>query len=39
MYVAVLSVIIGQALLFGNVRVLRYGALVGMGLSPVCRGV
>ena len=31
MYVAVLSVIIGQALLLGNVRVLRYGALVGLG--------
>jgi protein-S-isoprenylcysteine O-methyltransferase Ste14 len=30
MYVAVLSVIIGQALLFGNVGVLEYGALVGL---------
>src|SRR5216684_9077619 len=31
MYVAVVSVIIGQALLLGNVRVLRYGAVVGWG--------
>jgi protein-S-isoprenylcysteine O-methyltransferase Ste14 len=28
MYVAVVSVIVGQALLFGNVQVLEYGALV-----------
>ena len=28
MYVAVVSIIIGQALLFGNLRVLEYGALV-----------
>ena len=31
MYVAVLSVIAGQALLLGNLRVLQYGALVGLG--------
>jgi protein-S-isoprenylcysteine O-methyltransferase Ste14 len=28
MYVAVVSIILGQALLFGNVRVLEYGAMV-----------
>jgi protein-S-isoprenylcysteine O-methyltransferase Ste14 len=31
MYLAVVSVIIGQGLLFGNVRVLDYGALVWLG--------
>jgi len=31
MYVAVLSVIVGQGLLLGNVRILEYGALVGLG--------
>jgi protein-S-isoprenylcysteine O-methyltransferase Ste14 len=31
MYIAVVSVIIGQGLLFGNVRVLEYGALVWLG--------
>jgi protein-S-isoprenylcysteine O-methyltransferase Ste14 len=31
MYIAVVSVIIGQGLLFGNVRVLEYGALAWLG--------
>lgn len=31
MYVAVLSIVLGQGLLFGNVRVLGYGALVWLG--------
>jgi protein-S-isoprenylcysteine O-methyltransferase Ste14 len=31
MYIAVVSVIIGQGLLFGNIRVLEYGALVWLG--------
>jgi protein-S-isoprenylcysteine O-methyltransferase Ste14 len=31
MYIAVVSVIIGQGLLFGNIRVLEYGVLVWLG--------
>lgn len=31
MYVAVVTVIVGQGLIFGNVRVLEYGALVWLG--------
>ena len=31
MYIAVMAVIIGQGLIFGNVRVLEYGALVWLG--------
>jgi protein-S-isoprenylcysteine O-methyltransferase Ste14 len=31
MYVAVVAVIIGQGLIFGNMRVLAYGALVWLG--------
>jgi protein-S-isoprenylcysteine O-methyltransferase Ste14 len=31
MYIAVVAVIIGQGLLFGNIRVLEYGALVWVG--------
>ena len=33
MYVAVLATIIGQGLLFGNIRVLEYGALVWLGFT------
>lgn len=33
MYVAVLSLILGQALLFGNIRVLEYGIAVWLGFS------
>jgi protein-S-isoprenylcysteine O-methyltransferase Ste14 len=31
MYVAVVAVIIGQGLIFGNMRVLAYGALIWLG--------
>ena len=31
MYVAVVSVILGQGLLMGNLRILEYGALVWLG--------
>jgi protein-S-isoprenylcysteine O-methyltransferase Ste14 len=33
MYVGVLSIIIGQGLLFGNLRVLAYGAMVGTAFA------
>ena len=33
MYVGVLSIIIGQGLLFGNLRVLAYGIAVGVGFA------
>jgi protein-S-isoprenylcysteine O-methyltransferase Ste14 len=38
MYVGVIAVIAGQALLFGNLRVLEYAAVVGAGLCVFVMG-